>query len=292
MTKLQRIGDQTDILGECPIWDDRHHCLYWIDIRCPALRRYDFSTQRVTTWTMPSLVGSIALTEGHLLLVALTDQIALFDPRNGQLQQHVKAPDLAEGHRFNDGRCDRQGRFWVGTMHNITRAPVGVLYCLTEGEPLRAVFDGICIPNSLAFSPGGDTMYFADSLKHRLDAYEFDSKKGTLGSKRVIANTIEPGFPDGSAVDAQGYIWNAEFWSSRIVRYAPDGRIDRVVHVPVDRPTCCAFGGPDLNLLFITTTSQNLSPEQRQEQPLAGGLFCLPVEVQGLPESRYALNTL
>ena len=288
--RLRRVGSQTDILGECPLWDDRDQCLFWVDIRQPAIRRLQPSTQRVDSWEMPDLVGSIALTDEGRLLVALPQFIALFDVVSGSLEAFARPPAVVPGHRFNDGRCDRQGRFWVGSMHNLTRAPEGVLYRLEGGGGLVAVRSGICIPNSLAFSPDGRTMYFADSLRYSLFAYDYAPETGRMGDERVLAATEPPGFPDGSAVDAEGFLWNAEFNAGRLVRYAPDGRIDRIVPLPVQRPTCCAFGGAQLETLYLTTTSQKMTPEELAAEPLAGALLALDVGVRGLPEPRFKLN--
>ncbi|WP_077002351.1 SMP-30/gluconolactonase/LRE family protein [Variovorax sp. KK3] len=288
MNPPMRIGTQRDVLGESPLWDAPAGCLWWVDIRAPAIRRLDAASGVVRSWPMPALVGSIALVEDGRLLVALPQQIALFDRRDGALESFVEPPPMPPEHRFNDGRCDRQGRFWVGSMHNLTRAPEGVLYCL-EGRALRAVRQGVCIPNSLAFSPDGATMYFADSLRYELYAYDYDGRHGTIGRERVIARTQPPGFPDGSTVDAEGFLWNAEFNAARLVRYAPDGRIDRVVPVPVPRPTCCAFGGPALDVLYVTTASQNMSTEDLEAHPLAGALLAFDVGVRGVAEPRFAL---
>lgn len=286
------MGDQRDILGECPLWDAQAQCLWWIDIRRPAIRRLRPLPGRVDgpidTWPLPDLVGSIALTDDGRLLVALPRQLALFDPATGTLAPFVEPPPMPDEHRFNDGRCDAQGRFWVGSMHNRTRAPEGTLFRL-EGRTLTAVRGGICIPNSLAFSPDGRTLYFADSLEHRLDAHAYDPATGQVGAARVLARTEPPGFPDGSTVDAEGFLWNAEFNAGRLVRYAPDGRIDRVLPMPVPRPTCCAFGGPDLATLYVTTTCQHMDEAELAAQPLAGALLALDVGVRGLPEPRFAL---
>ena len=163
MNSYRRIGDQIDILGESPIWHEGEEALYWVDVRRPAIRRLDHASGTVVTWSMPDLIGSIAFAEDEHLLVSLADRIALFEPATEKLETvaslHARIPD----HRFNDGRCDRQGRFWVGTMNNITRAPEGVLYRLdrVRGELITAKA-GICIPNSLAWSPEGRTMYFAE----------------------------------------------------------------------------------------------------------------------------------
>lgn len=287
---VQRVGAQTDILGECPLWDDTDQCLYWVDIRRPAIRRLRHASGQVDTWAMPDLVGSIALVDDGRLLVALPQQIALFDPASATLSPFVPNLQLPAGHRFNDGRCDARGRFWVGSMHNTTRAPEGTLFCLEGAGPLKPVRDGVCIPNSLAFSPGGDTLYFADSLHYRIYAHPYTLQTGHMGEARVFAASEPPAFPDGSAVDAEGFVWNAEFNGNRLLRYAPDGSLEREIALPVDRPTCCAFGGPDLDILFITSTSQNMSEVERQAHPMAGALMAMRPGVRGLPEPRFALH--
>ncbi len=284
---LRRIGPQRDILGESPVWDDRAQCLYWVDIRRPALQRYVPDTGRIDSWDMPDLVGSIALTEEGRLLVALPQFIGLFDTTTGSLESFARPPNRVPGHRFNDGRCDRQGRFWVGSMHNLTRAPEGVLYKLEGPGGLEPVRGGICIPNSLAFSPDGRTMYFADSLRYTLFAYDYDPATGQMGEQRVFATTTAPCIPDGSTIDAEGCVWNAQFDGGRIVRYTPEGVIDRVIELPVERPTCCAFGGRNLDTLYVTTASQKMSPEELDAQPLAGALLAFDVGVRGLPEPRF-----
>lgn len=281
-----RVGTQTDILGECPIWSGSEQALYWVDIRQPAIRRLDFGSGQVHSWVMPALIGAIAFAPGGRLLVALADSLSLFDPATARLEPVADLPNRIDGHRCNDGRCDRQGRFWVGTMHNLTRAPEGVLYRFGAAG-LKQVMDGICIPNSLAWSPDGRTMYFADSLQYAIFAHAYDPESGRMGERRVFARTEPPGFPDGSTVDAEGFVWNAEFNAGRIVRYAPDGRIERCIALPLSRPTCCAFGGPDLDILFVTTCSQQMSPQALGAMPLAGALLRLDVGVRGLPEPRW-----
>ena len=290
-TQPERIGTQTDILGESPLWDDQSQCLYWLDIRQPALRRLCPANGVVDSWPLPGLPGSIALTDDHRLLVALPQQIALFDPAVGTLTPFVEPPPQPDGHRFNDGRCDAQGRFWVGSMHNVTRAPEGVLYRLEGSGPMVPVRTGVCIPNSLAFSPDGQTMYFADSLRYAIFAHDYDLATGTMSAARIFATSVSPAFADGSAVDAEGFLWNAQFNGSQLVRYAPDGSIDRVLPLPVQRPTCCAFGGADLDMLYITTASQGMSQADMQAQPLAGALLAIKVGVCGLPEPRFKLNS-
>jgi sugar lactone lactonase YvrE len=175
-------------------------------------------------------------------------------------------------------------------MHNVTRAPEGVLYSLEESGPMVPVRTGVCIPNSLASSPGGRTMYFADSLRYAIFAHDYHLATGTMGVERVFVASKAPAFADGSAVDAEGFLWSAEFNGARLVRYAPDGRIDRVLPLTLKRPTCCDFGGSDLYLLHITTASQNMSEAELQGEPLAGALLALEVGVCGLPEPRFSLS--
>ena len=285
---MRRVGGQVDVLGECPLWNERQQSLYWVDIRQPAVRRLDYASGRIDTWTMPDLVGCIAFVAGDdRLLVALPDRLALFDPATGSFEAFIAAPRIP-GHRFNDGRVDAQGRFWVGTMHNITRAAEGVLYVIDARRTMTPVRTGISIPNSLGWSPDGRTMYFADSLLYTIFAYDFDPETGAMTGERVFAKSTAPAFADGSAVDAEGYLWNAEFNGWRVVRYAPDGRIDRVIEVPAQRPTCCAFGGPNLDILYITTASQHMSAAELAAQPYAGSLLAIETGVRGLVEPRFA----
>lgn len=281
-----------DRVGESPLWNAAERALYWVDIEACAIRRLRLDADALDSWTLPERVACIALHADGGLVAGLETRLvhaALGDDGAVTLATLAPARHERPDMRFNDGRCDRQGRFWVGSMHNITCAPEGVLYCL-DGRSLRAVRSGICIPNSLAFSPDGATMYFADSLRHALYAYDYDGLRGVPGPERVLAVTEPPAFPDGSTVDAEGFLWNAEFNGARLVRYAPDGRIDRVLPLPVQRPTCCAFGGPGLDVLYVTTASQKMTPEELRAQPLAGALLALDVGVRGLPEPRFVLN--
>lgn len=289
-----RVGTQTDLLGECPLWDERLQCLWWVDIRAPALRRWDAARQALSTWPMPELVGSIALTESDgVLLVALRSRLALFDSARESFETVVQA-SLPPEHRFNDGRCDRQGRFWVGTMHHVTRAPEGSLFRLDAKGFSEVVAGGLAIPNSLAFSPDGRTMYFADSLQHRIDAFDYKPTTGRRGAARAFAAIEAPAFPDGACVDADGCLWSAQFHNARLVRYAPDGRIERTLAVPMKRPTCCTFGGPGFGTLYVTGVSHSMSDADRAADPQAGALFAFDLGrewgIRGLAEPRLQLK--
>lgn len=285
MENIRRIGTGTDVLGEGPVWDPEGQALYWVDIKAPAVQRLG-PDGAVARWAMPDVVGSLAPADDGRILVALRDRFCLFDSAGGDFTELARLRDDGEGVRANDGKCDRQGRFWLGSMDEGRKAGRGRLYRLDRGT-LTAVLDGLNTPNALCWAPDGRTMYFTDSPRRAIWAFPYDPASGALGERRVFA-TCEGESPDGATVDAEGFVWSARYGGGRVVRLAPDGRVDRVIAVPgAMQVTCCAFGGADLGTLFITTASQNLSAEQRAAQPGAGGLFACRPGVRGLPEARY-----
>ena len=289
MAQLECVHKGEHVLGESPIWSAAEQALYWVDIQAPAIHRLDPASGRVTTWTLDEPVGSIALRAQGGLLAAMKSGFHFFDPGTATLAPIADPEPHLPENRFNDGRCDRAGRFWAGTMSEASRDPVGSLYCLEPNLTVRLVRRGISVPNSLAWSPDSRVMYFADSHRRRIWAYDFDIDAGAIANERVFVNLDDhPGVPDGSTVDAEGCLWNAEHGGGRICRYAPDGRLERTIGLPVTQPTCCIFGGPDLKTLYITTARENLSPDQLAAQPLAGAVFAIEAGVSGLPEPAFA----
>lgn len=276
-----------DRLGECPLWDEREKMLWWVDSRWPAVKRLDPASGAVMMLVLPEVIGSIAFREKGGLVAATKSGIHFLDPASGALEARANPEALMPENRFNDGRCDRQGRFWAGTMCDVRRDPTGSLYRFDADMNCTKLRNAIIIPNSLAFSPDGRTMYFADTNRHAIWAYDYDPASGAAANERVFADTGS-GRPDGSCVDAQGCLWNAEYGAWRLVRYTPAGKVDRVIEVPVANPTCCCFGGEDLGTLYVTTATQRLTPEDLAKQPLAGSLLALRPGVQGLPEGRFA----
>lgn len=276
-----------DRLGECPLWDERAKMLWWVDSRWPAAKRLDPGSGAVMMLVLPEVVGSIALREAGGLLAATKSGLHLLDPSSGALEARANPEAHLPDNRFNDGRCDRQGRFWAGTMSDVRRDPVGSLYRFEPDFACTRLRNAIIIPNSLAFSPDNRTMYFADTNRHRIWAYDYDPATGAATRERVFADTGGKR-PDGSCVDAEGCLWNAEYGGGRLVRYTPAGKVDRAIDVPVSNPTCCAFGGGDLGTLYVTTATQRLTPEDLARQPLAGSLLALRPGVKGLPEGRFA----
>jgi sugar lactone lactonase YvrE len=288
MVTPRRIGDSTDTLGEGPVWCCETQALWWVDIKAPAVRRWEAATGSVQSWKMPEEAGSLALRAGGGVLVALKSGLFFLDPATGGITQAAPPHGEHRDMRFNDGRCDRQGRFWAGTMCDTDRGLRGHLYRFDAKRGMQAVLDGIAIPNGLCWSRDGTTMYFTDSPTRTIVAFAYDPASGALGERRVFATVEPPGIPDGAIIDAEGFMWSAEFGGGRITRYAPDGRVDRRVVLPVSQPTCCAFGGPDLATLFVTCARTELSAAALAAQPLAGALLAFEPGVRGLPDPRFA----
>ena len=276
-------------LGEVPVWDAAEQALYWVDIEGCLLQRYEPATGQTIEWRLPERVCALALREAGGLILALASGFAFFDPATGDLVRLAAPEAHLPTNRFNDGKCDRRGRFWAGTMDDRLTSRTAALYRFDADLSCRKMESGIGISNSLAWSPDDRVFYFADTLRRTIFAYDFDLDSGIIANARVFTDCADqPGTPDGSTVDSEGYLWNAQWDGWRLVRYAPDGRVDRVVPLPVQKPTSCMFGGPDLRTLYVTSAVWDLGGEPLDAQPLAGSLLALDVGVAGLPESRFA----
>jgi L-arabinonolactonase len=273
-------------LGECVLWCDRAQAVWWTDIEGRALYRCDWPERLVHRFPTPERLGSFGFVENRNELVAAFETgFALFDPATG-CTEWLARPG-APGVRLNDGRVDSAGRFWVGGMaEERARHDSAKLYCLADGT-LHVRESGLTISNSICWSPDGAWFYFADTIRRVIWRYVFDAATGVISGRQVFAETPEGAYPDGSAVDSQGFLWNAQWGAGRIVRYSPDGRIDRILEVPASQPTCVAFGGPDMNLLFVTSARMGLSEEALARQTGAGDVFLYNTEFHGLPEHRY-----
>jgi len=287
MFEITRIGSTTDILGEGTVWCPEDQALYWVDIKAPCVRRWRAATGEVTTWPMPESVGSLALRRDGGILVALRSAISFFDPATGAIEPQGAPRDDGPDMRFNDGKCDRQGRFWVGTMADSNHAQRGRLYRF-DPAGCTPVLDGIDIPNSLCWSPDGRIMYFADSMRSTQWAFPYDPATGELGVRRVFRTVANAGAPDGATVDAEGFVWTAQYHGACVTRCDSAGRVVLSIRLPMTQPTCCAFGGPDMTTLFVSSASQMLDEAALAAQPMAGALVAIEVGVRGLPEPRYA----
>lgn len=275
-----------DKLGEGPVWSVAEQALYWVDILGPSLQRWQPESGKVDGWLMPSYIGSFALREKGGLVVALRDGLYTFD-RGSQQLENLCRPEAELNTRFNDGKCDRHGRFWAGTMAFEEGHYIGALYRLDRDGTCHQMRSNVSCSNGLGWSLDNRTMYYTDSPTQNIFAYDFDPETGTIRNERVFASD-EDCIPDGLTVDAEGYVWGAKWDGWKVVRYAPDGSVDREINLPVQRPTSCTFGGPDMNLLYITSAKIGLSPNELAEQPLAGNVFVVETDVRGLPEPFYA----
>lgn len=273
-------------LAESPVWDAVRQRLWFVDINAPALHRLDPASGELETWPMPAAIGSIALDKTGQVITARRDGIWRFDPTTEE--ETLLAASPLENARFNDGRCDRQGRFWVGGMSD-ERQPETALYRL-DGDSLsrQGLVGAISISNALAWSPDGATMYHADTPTSCVYAYDYDVKAGTIANRRLFLDLRETAErPDGATVDAAGNYWVAFYGAAKVVQFSTAGDRLREMHLPVKAPTMPCFGGPDMKTLFITTARQKHTDDELKKMPLAGGIFSVRVDVPGLLETPF-----
>lgn len=272
-------------LGEGPVWSAAEQVLYWVDINAPSLNRFDPATGRNTAMPMPESIGCFALRRSGGFVVALRGGIWLAAANGGLERKIAGAPYDTATHRFNDGRCDPQGRFWPGSMNERRDGPTAALLRLEADYRLTQVLGGMTISNGLAWSPDGRTMYHTDTPTRAINAYDFDPASGTPTRKRVLAQFAGAGErPDGGAVDSAGCYWSAFYRGGCIVRISPEGTVLATYPIPAMCPTMCAFGGRDLATLYVTTARQERSEEELARFPLSGGIFAMKVDVPGLAE--------
>jgi sugar lactone lactonase YvrE len=279
------------VLGESPLWEEREQVLYWVDIDRGQIHRFDPVSGQNTTHTLDTKVSSIARRAQGGLVASLRKTFAYFDPASGRVEVLDAVETDQPENRFNDGKCDRQGRFWAGSMNevHVGRPEAGLYRFDRPGEVTRMISE-VTISNGTGWSPDGRTMYHTDTLRFAVFAYDFDPAAGTIANRRVFYE-VEPtanGLPDGLTVDAEGFVWSALVNYGRMLRFDPAGKLERMVQFPPTRGTCCTFGGRDYSDLYITTARECLTAEEIGQQPLAGSLFRCAPGVQGLAETPFA----
>ncbi len=276
------------MLGEGALWCPREQVLWWFDVSSVILWRFAPASGRVEHWPLPKRAGSFALRKDRGLLFAFQKGFATLEVAGGEFTWR-DVPGIAFGdERFNDGKVDRGGRFWAGTLDRTVSSAIGQLYRLDTDYRVTVMDRGFTVSNGIGWSPDDRVMYFTDTTARRIYRYDFDVASGQVSNRRVFVEA-EPGHggPDGMTVDAQGYVWSAQFDRWCIHRYAPDGSLDRSIRMPVQRPTTCMFGGPDLATLYVTSARVGLAADADVAQPQAGNVFALDPGVRGLPESRF-----
>ena len=280
------------LLGESPVWHPRENALYYADIPGHRLQRFDPVSGELRHWDFDTDLASLAPRLDGTLLLAMRDGLWRFEPTTGERERVAEPPYDPVNERFNDGKCDPQGRFWVGTIYEPRDPALAALYRFAKGKLTRQA-EGFTTVNGLAWSPNGRTMHWSDTKAHTIYAADFDPVSGTPSGRRVFASfpikqvgqplATYGGRPDGAAMDAEGCYWVAMFEGQRLLRLAPDGEIVREVELPVRCPTMPCFGGPDLKTLYVTTAREKRPAAELAEQPFAGCVLALEVDVAGLP---------
>lgn len=284
-------------LGEGCLWDADGQCLWWLDIApISKLHILDPATGATRHWTFPMIVTCFSLAGGNRLLLGGEHGLFFFNPATGALTDFAR-PEIDRPHnRGNDGAADVMGRFWFGTMQqniapdggdlDITQDS-GALYRVGTDGVSKLMLDQVGVSNGPCWSPDNSTFYFSDSRNQVIWAFDFDIPSGSLSNQRVFNDSKAHGYPDGATVDAEGFLWSARWEGSCVLRIDPKGRIDRIIPMPVTRPTCVVFGGPALDTLYVTSSAANLPAGVLKAHPLSGGLFCFNPGTSGALKHRF-----
>jgi sugar lactone lactonase YvrE len=291
MMEVEVILDAGAIIGESPTWAAAEQALYWIDVKRPALYRYDPHTGAQRTWPMSGDIGAFALLQGAAgAVVALRHGLHRLRFADGSLTLLAPSPFDPRLFRFNEGACDAAGRFWVGVMFDPLQpqraARAASLHSFTLRAGLQPQPDAAQLHNGMAWSRDGRRFYLTHTRRREIFAFEFDPDGGRLGARRLFARVTDgAGIPDGAAIDCEDGYWCALHGAGRLRRYSADGQADRDIALPVSQPTMCAFGGASLDELYVTSAADRLDPQQRQREPLAGALLRVRAGVRGAPRA-------
>ncbi|MGH7190484.1 MAG: SMP-30/gluconolactonase/LRE family protein [Acetobacteraceae bacterium] len=290
MFRIELLVDAHNELGEGPLWDVAEQRLYWIDSHGATIHRADARGEGLQTWKVPEHIGSMCLRAGGGAVLALRNGFHFFDFATGAATP-IADPEVDQRRtRLNDGKVDRRGRFLAGGMDYEEREPLAGLWRLDPDLRVTRLDDGLIVANGPCWSPDGTIFYFADTGRRVIWSCQYDQASGNLLSRRIFASFDGPlrGFPDGATVDAEGFVWSVEVYGGRLVRFAPDGTIDRLIGMPADSITSLTFGGADLDIAYVTSMARPYQGRRRLER-VAGGLFAVHgIGVRGLPEPRFA----
>ncbi|MDZ5696528.1 SMP-30/gluconolactonase/LRE family protein [Chelativorans sp. M5D2P16] len=290
--KIDVVVDVKTTLGEGPLWDVEQERLYWIDSFDGRVFRATADGREIRAWDVPMKIGSMALRkDGEGAIVSLARGFHTLDFKTGAVELiHDPEPDLSTN-RLNDGKVDRQGRFFAGSMDTMEEGPSGALYRLDPDFTVTRIDSGIICSNGPCWSPDGDTFYFADTWTGEIWAYDYDQRTGNVSNRRTFTkvDTSNGGAADGSTVDSEGCLWNALVYDGKIVRYTPDGAVERVIEMPVKKVTSVMFGGPNLDILYVTSMAKPPLPRFPGDGVLRGSLFAITgLGIRGVAEPRFA----
>ena len=287
-TAVELVADAHAIVGEGPVWDATAGLLVWVDIEGKRIHEFDPATGVDREIEVPQYPGAVVRRASGGYMAAVTDGFASVD-RDGRFELIVPVEADVSGNRMNDGKCDPQGRFWAGTTRMSHDLPIGVLHRLDADLSLHPMVGELWVSNGMDWTPDDRRMYFIDSYARRVDVFDFDAATGAIANRRPLIDVPESwGIPDGMTLDAEGYLWVAFWGGSCVRRFDPEGRLDRQITLPVTQVTSCAFGGPDLRDLYITSGARGLDAEALEGEPHAGGLFRARPGVQGRPAYEFA----
>jgi sugar lactone lactonase YvrE len=298
LVKIECVVESNNYLGEGPIWDPNKGVLYWVDIEGPFIWRYEPRSDKSNKWKMPMDVAAVFPRAQGGNIIALADGFYFIDFETGKTELVAKVDNDKPRVRMNDTKADRRGRLFTGGEDQDESAALAGLYRLNADLSLHKLEDGIICNNGPCFSPDDKTFYRADSFKQEIYAYDYDIETGAISNKRVFVSTKDdPGLADGSTVDEEGYLWNAQIIAGKLMRYAPDGSLDRTIEMPVRNITSVMFGGDALDTLYVTSMARVDHPgggvdifvKEDKPQPNAGSLFAVTgLGVRGLPETPFA----
>ena len=281
-------------VGECPLWHPAERNIYWVDINGFTVHRLHPLTGEHREWRMASEPSALAIHPHGGLVVATRMGIVHLDTVSGESEQMVAAPYDSATTRFNDGRVDSAGRFWIGTIYEPRDTQAAAMYCLEKGKLTLKWSGGMTVSNGLGFSPDARAMYHADTTSHRIDRYRFDPETGDASDPEPFhqfsadkAASTYGGRPDGAAVDSEGAYWCAMIEGARLLRFSPDGALLRELKLPVRCPTMMAFGGDDLRTLYITSIGHGRPAQELEQYPLTGCVLAVQVDVAGREEPMY-----
>ena len=289
--KIDIVVDVKTTLGEGPLWDVEQQRLYWIDSFDGRVFRATHDGCEIRSWDVPMKIGSMALRrDGYGAVVSLQRGFHLLDFKTGDVQLiNDPEPDKPDN-RINDGKVDKRGRFVAGSMDTMESGPNGALYRLDPDFTVHTLDSGIIVSNGPCWNPAGSIFYFTDTWTGEIWAYDYDLETGHVSNRRTFTkvDTSNGGAPDGSTVDSEGCLWNALVYDSKIVRYLPDGSIDRIIEMPVKKVTSVMFGGPDLDILYVTSMAKPPLPRFPGDGVQRGSLFAITgLGITGVPEPRF-----
>ncbi|MBC7985997.1 MAG: SMP-30/gluconolactonase/LRE family protein [Sphingomonadaceae bacterium] len=288
--RIERIDAPRCLVGEGPLWDVAEQALYFIDIVGKKVHRHDPAEGSTRSWDVPEVIGSMALREQGGAIVALPDGVYSLDFASGEVAPLARPGELDSRIQFNDGKVDRRGRFIVGSTDSNLKdtQPIGSVYRLDPDHALSVLDTRIHISNGPCWSPDDRIFYFSDSLIHTIYAYDYDIESGEVANRRVFADTRElGGIPDGATVDSDGLMWMAICEGAKVVAFRPDGKVERIIDMPVALTASVMFGGPDLDLLYVTSIDPALLGRESSDDD--GQTFVIEgLGARGIAEPRYA----